>query len=131
VVPSAAAPQAAGIAATDSSIRVVIWVILPSRKAICSSSNLGELAVVVIEDPVQRRGEVVPLGLHRAAGQPGQHLRVAFPAIIALIISCAETVVSLLATNDTLTSALQQLSRPLPAPGPLLHQPGPGPGAVA
>ena len=65
----------------------------------------GELAVVVIEHAVQGLDQVVVLGLHPAAGQGGQRLRVAFPAIIALIMSCAESVVSLLATADTLTSA--------------------------
>jgi hypothetical protein len=40
---------------------------------------LGELAVVVAEHAIQRLDEVVVLGLHLAAGQGGQHLRVAFP----------------------------------------------------
>ena len=39
--------------------------------------QLGELAVVVIEHAVQRLDQVVVLGLHPAAGQGGQHLRVA------------------------------------------------------
>src|ERR1700754_4824357 len=53
------------------------------------------------------------------------------PAIIALIMSCAETVVSLDATLDSLTWApSSSFTRPLPAAGPLLDQAGPGPGAV-
>ena len=53
--------------------------------------QLGELAVVVIEHAVQRLDQVVVLGLHPAAGQAGQHRAGrAAPAIIALIMSCAE-----------------------------------------
>jgi hypothetical protein len=37
----------------------------------------GQLAVVVIEHAVQGLDQVVVLGLHPAAGQGGQHLRVA------------------------------------------------------
>ena len=67
--------------------------------------QLGELAVVVIEQAGQGLDQVVVLGLHPAAGQAGQHLRVTWPAIMALIMSWAETVVSVLATAETLISA--------------------------
>jgi hypothetical protein len=39
----------------------------------------GELTVVVIEHAVQGLDQVVVLGPHPGPGQPGQHLRVAFP----------------------------------------------------
>ena len=63
--------------------------------------------MVVIEHAVQGLHQLVVLGLHPGAGQGGQRLRGSrCPAIIALIMSCADTVVSLLTTDETLTSAL-------------------------
>ena len=86
--------------------------------------ELGQLAVVIVEHAVQRFGQVVALGSHRAAGQARSALGRAPPAIIALIMSCAEIVVSLLATDDLHQRAFQRF-QPLPAAGPLLDQPDP------
>jgi hypothetical protein len=53
------------------------------------------------------------------------------PAGMALIMSCAERVVSLLATDETLARAdSSSFTRPLEAAGPLLDQPGPHPGVI-
>jgi len=67
--------------------------------------HLRQLPMVVIEHPGQRLDQGVVLGFHPAAGQAGQDVGVALAADHPLIMSCAETVVSLLATADTLISA--------------------------
>jgi hypothetical protein len=106
VVPSALMPQAAGIAATICSIRAFSWLILPSRTAIWSSSSPASSPWWSSNMPSRASTSSSCLAFipvrARAASVRGSRC----PAIIALIMSCADTVVSLLTTDETLTSAL-------------------------
>jgi hypothetical protein len=131
VVPSALMPQAAGIAAAICSIRAFSWLILPSRAAIWSGSRAASSPWWSSNMPSRASANSSCLAFIPVRARAASTLGSRCPAIIALTMSCADTVASLLATLGSLTSALSSsFTRPLPAPGALLGQPGAGPGAV-
>jgi hypothetical protein len=98
-------PQAAGIATVSSAARAVSWAIRPSRKAIWSSSSPASSPWWSSNMPVSAwtRSSCLAFMLPRARAASLCGSR--WPAIIALIMSCADSVVSLLATDETLISA--------------------------
>ena len=92
----------------------------------------GELAVVVIEHAVQGLDQVIVPGLHPAPGQASQHLRVTLAADHRLDhVLRGDRGQFGRHRRQLHQRALQQLFQPLPAPGPLLDQAGPGPGVIA
>jgi len=81
----------------------------------------SELAVVVIEHAVQGLCQIVVLGPHPAAGrQPTRGVALADDHRLDHVLR-----------RDGGQRGPQQLFQPLPATGPLVDQPGSGPGAVA
>jgi hypothetical protein len=105
VAPSAFTPQAAGIAAAASAIRVVSLAILPSRKAIWSSSNWASSPWCSPNMPssASTRSSCLAFIFPRAKAASTCGSR--SPAISARTMSCADIVVSLLATDESLISA--------------------------
>ena len=105
VVPSALMPQAADIAATTAVIRVVSWAIRCSRKAIWSSRSPASSPWWSSNMPSSASTRSSCLAFIRPRARPASVRGSRWPAIMALIMSCAESVVSELATDDTFTSA--------------------------
>ena len=105
VVPSASTPQAAGIAATACPIQAVSWVILPSRAVIWSSSSWASSPWWSSNMPSRASASSSWRAFIRPRARAASWCGSRWPAIIALIMSCVDTVVSLLATLDTFTSA--------------------------
>jgi hypothetical protein len=88
--------------------------------------------VVIVEHAVQGLDQVVVLGLHPAAGQGGQLVRVALAGDHRLDHVLRGHRGQLAGHGrDLHQRAFQQRFQPLPAPGALLDQAGPGPGVVA
>ena len=124
-------PQAAGIAAASPAARADSWAIRSSRKAIWSSSSSASSPWWSSNMPSSASTRSSCLAFIRVRARAASMRGSRSPAIIALIMSWAEIVVSLLATAGQLDQgAFQQLFQPLEAAGPLLGQPGPGPGVV-
>src|SRR5215469_10564250 len=86
----------------------------------CRSSNM----------PVSAATRASCLARIRPRASPASTCGSRSPAISALIMSCADRVVSLLATDETLIRAFEQFLQPLPAAGPVPDQVGAGPGEV-
>ena len=105
VVPSGSTPQAAGIAAVSSAARAPSSAIRLSRKAIWSSNSPASSPWWSSNMPSRAWTRSSCLAFIRARARSASASGSRWPAIIALIMSCAETVVSLLATAETLTSA--------------------------
>ena len=79
VAPPASTPRAAGMARDqllDPAGEGPIWAVSAS---ILVQQHPGQLAVVIVEPAGQGLHQRGVLGLHPAAGQPGQRLRVALP----------------------------------------------------
>ena len=93
--------------------------------------QLGELAVVVIEHAVQRFDQAGMLGLHPAAGQGGQLMRVALAGDHRLDHVLRRDRGQRAGHGRYLDQrAFQQLFQPLEAAGALLGQPDPRAGVV-
>jgi len=105
VVPSPSTPQACGIGAADSAIRVVSWVILASREVIWSSSRAASSPWWSSNMPSSAATRSSCLAFIRVRARAASACGSRCPAIMALIMSCAETVASLDATADSLTRA--------------------------
>ena len=105
VVPSASTPQAAGIAATDAVIRAVSWAIRASQKAAWSSSSWASSPWWSSNMPARASTRSSCLAFIRVRARAASVRGSRSPAIMALIMSLADSVVSLLATLDSLISA--------------------------
>ncbi len=98
-------PQAPGMAEASSAARAPSWVILASRAAIWSSSRAASSPWWSSNMPsrASTRASCLAFMVRRAKAARTSGSR--WPAIIALIMSCADSVVSLDATLDSLISA--------------------------
>jgi hypothetical protein len=105
VVPSVSTPRAAGIAAARPAARAASWAIRASRKAMWSSRTWASSPWWASNMPSRAATRPSCLARIRARASPASTRGSRSPAIIALIMPCAEMVVSLLATEETLTSA--------------------------
>jgi hypothetical protein len=105
VVPSASTPQAAGIAATAAVIRAFSWVIRVSQKAAWSSRSWASSPWWSSNMPARASTRSSCLAFIRVRARAASVCGSRSPAIMALIMSLADSVVSLLATLDSLISA--------------------------
>jgi hypothetical protein len=98
---------------------------LRGQRVDLTGQHAGQLGVMAVELPGERLDQRGPLGLHLAAGQAGQHLRVALPGDQRLQhVTDRQGVHGAGHGRHFNQRVFQQLLQPLPVPGPVAGQVG-------